>query len=339
MAIAYYQIEELETSRQLFSAALQSSPPGNIRQNIHHYIERIDEKIGSRKHSLRGILTLKQGWDSNINSATNESEIELSIGTYRPTDGVDKETSDSFTEISNRLHYNYNFNINSNFFSGAGYTNRDNNNKQFDTQTADANIGYSHLTAIGKISIPLSYQTMWLDEKQLRKVFSISTTLNRTSGDSFSAYNLQYGEIRNPYKTPLDVDFVAASIAFGFSNKKSGFNQQYALFYGDETATNNLYKFNAREYWGAQILFPVQISQRHSITPKVVYQISKYHQKPWIFTNKRKDDYTHYELAWRWHITRDWTLLSQAGHTESNSSVPLYTYTRTTLFTRINYSY
>lgn len=339
LAIAYYQINELEKSRQLFKVALKTNPPEKIEKNIHNYISRINEKIGSRKHSFSGLLTLKQGWDSNINSATNASEIELAIGTYRPTEGVDKETPDTFTEVVNRLYYKYNFNVNSSFFSSAGYSNRENNNKQFDTQTADIKLGYSHATDIGKLSIPVSYQTMWLDEKQLREVSTISTRLNRSGGGSFTDYSLQYGEIRYPYQQPLNVDFVAASFAFGFSDKASGFSQQYAIFHGNETPTNSLYEFNAREYWGIQMRLPVRISSRHVITPKVVYQIAEYNQRHPFFKEKRKDDYSYYEINWRWQFGRQWSLDTQAGHTDSSSSVPLYTHTRTVIHTGIKYYY
>jgi len=339
LAIAHYQINELENSRQLFDSALKANPPDNIRQTILKYIDRINEKIESRKHSLTGILALKLGRDSNINSATNATEVELTIGTYRPTDGVDKETADSYTELSNHLHYKYNFNINSKFFTSLGYANRDNNNKEFDTEIADVKAGYSHLTGIGRLSIPVSYQTMWLDEKQLREVTVIVPSLNRSDEDSYTDYSLQYGEIRYPDQPALDVDFVAASFAFGFADKSSGFSQQYALFYGDETALNSLYDFNARKYWGVQIRLPLRLTQRHMITPKVVYQEAVYQQQHPFFTAKRADDYTSYLLDWQWYISRRWSLTAQASYADSSSSVSLYTHTRTIFFTGISFNY
>lgn len=109
LAVAYYQINELERAQQQFAQALAARPPAPLKETIDIYLSRIEEKISSRKHKLNGEVTLKQGWDSNINSATNESEIQLASGlpTYRPTEGVDKQTADSFTELINRLNYNY----------------------------------------------------------------------------------------------------------------------------------------------------------------------------------------------------------------------------------------
>ena len=339
LAIAYFQINELEKSQQQFEAALKTHPPKKIEYNIHNYISLIREKIDSRKHRLSGKLSLKQGWDSNINSATDESEIELTVGTFEPTEGVDKETADTFTEVSSRLHYNYNFNINSRFYSSLSYTNRDNNNKQFDTQIADLKLGYSQMTAIGKISIPVSYQTMWLDETQLREVTTVSTNLNQSGSNYFLNYSLQSGEIRYPYQPALNVDFVAASVAFGFSDKASGFSHQYAIFHGDETASNSLYEFNAREYWGAQVRMPLRISNRHTVAPKVVYQQAEYNQQHPFFKEKRQDRYSYVEISWGWLLNRNWSLDTQIGRTNSNSSVPLYTYNRTSIYTGINYTY
>ena len=338
LAVAYFQINELETSREIFDSVLKMNMPANIRQNIDEYIHRIDEKIGARRHSLNGQLSLKQGWDSNINSATNESEIQLNIGTYRP-EANNKETADTFTELVNWLHYNYNANINSRFFSSLGYTNKDNNNKNFDTQTMDARVGYSHTTGFGKLSIPVSYQTTWLDEKQLRDVLSISTSLNRATEASFTDYSIQYGEIRYRYQPALNVDLMAASFAYGLSNKESGFNQQYAVFYGDETATNDLYRFNARKYWGVQMQFPIQLSPVHIVTPKIVYQEAEYHQQHPFFKARRDDKFLFYELGWRWYLNRDWQLQSQASHSRSDSTVGLYTYTRTVISVGFSMSY
>ena len=339
LAIAHYKINELENAQRYFNKALSNNPPDDIKKIILSYVDRINEKISTRKHSLSGILTIKEGWDSNINNATNESEVELTIGTYRPTEGVDRKTSDTYTEVSNSLNYNYNFNVNSKFFSAITYSNRENNNKRFDTQTASIKTGYTHNTALGKISIPVTYQTMWLDKKQLREVSNLSISLNRSDKNSFTDYSLQYGEIRYPGQAPLNVDMVAASFAFGFSDSSSGFNQQYALFYGDETPTNNLYEFNAREYWGMQVQLPMQLSNHHVITPKLVYQVAEYHQRHPFFKEKRKDHFVAYELAWNWYFDRSWSLKTQLGHTESSSTVSLYNHTKTVIFTGINFLY
>lgn len=339
MAIAYFQINELENSRRNFTIALSGNPPENISTVINGYLQQIDEKIDSRKHSLTGVLTLRQGWDSNINSATNESAIELTIGTYRPTEGVDKQTSDTFTEVTNRLKYNYHFNINSEFFSSLGYSNRENNNKHFDRQSADIKLGYSHKTDLGKLSVPVSYQTMWLDERQLLEIATISTGLNQTYEGFFTDYNLQYGEIRYPDQQTLDVDYIAASLALGTNNNQAVANQQYILFYGDETPANGLYQFNAREYLGAQIRLPIRLTLRHYLTPRMVYQVAEYKAHHPFFISRREDRYASIELDWNWYVDRKWHLTAQISHTESESSVGLYTYSRTAAFVGINFQY
>lgn len=337
LAIAYFQINELESSKRLLLKTSKANPPDRIQNDIQQYLELIEQRLDARRHSLGFEVQLRQGYDSNINSATNESAIELKIGTYRPTEGVDKETSDTFTELVTRLNYNYNFNVNSHIYSNVAYTNKENNNEKFDTQTANVQLGYSHKTSIGRFSFPVSYQTVWLDEKQIREVSAISTNLNRHSDGSYTDYNLQYGQIRYPGQTPLDVDFNAVSFAFGFTNQSRRFSQQYAIFYGDETATNDIYRFNARTYQGLQIRFPWQISQKHMFTPKLVYQESEYKQKHAFFKNLREDEYSYYELNWQWFLTRRWSLNTQLSHTESESTVPIYTHDRNMIFMGIRY--
>ncbi len=339
MAIAYFRINELDNAKRHLEIVLQVNPTGEIRHVLDDYLNRINEKIASRKHDFSGSHSFRQGWDSNINSATNESEVKLTIGTYRPTDGVDKETSDTFSESINRLNYNYHFNINADFFSSIGYSIRENNNKNFDSETADIKLGYQHNTSVGKISVPLSYQTMWLDNKQLRDVTSIGTSLNRSNKQYFTNYDIQYGEIRYPGQAPLNVDFYTLSFVIGTSNSTSKVNQQYAVFFGDETAGNELYKFNAREYWGLQVRLPVKLTPRHYVSPRVVYQQAEYKQRHPFFLEKREDDYITSAIDWDWYLSRNWLVTAQISHTENQSSVDLYNYARTTAFFGFTFRY
>ncbi len=339
LAVAYYQVNELERASQLFTQAQAAKPPEPLKETIENYLARINEKISSRKHQFTGMLSLNQGRDSNINSATNASEIDLVIGTYHPIEGVDKQTADSYSELINRLSYKYSFNINSEFFSSLGYSNRDNNHRNFDTQSADLKLGYSHTTGLGRISIPLSYQSMWLDNKQLREVSTVGTNLNRSWDGTFTEYSLQYGEIRYPDQSPLNVDFTAVSIALGSNDDKAMLNHQWAIFYGDETPTNGLYEFNAREYMGMQIRLPIRLTPTHYITPSVVYQKAEYKQQHPFFSDKRTDLYSSAELNWQWYFSRQWSLTSQLSHIESNSTVPLYSHTRDSIYAGFNCAY
>lgn len=168
---------------------------------------------------------------------------------------------------------------------------------------------------------------------------AIGAKLNRSGDDSFSDFTLQYGEIRYPYRTGLDMDYVSATVAMGTSDNKAVVNQQYAVFYGDETPTNSLYRYNAREYMGMQVRLPLRLVPRHYLTPTVVYQVAEYKQQHPFFIQKRTDHYASAELNWRWYFNRQWSLTSQLSHAKSDSTVALYTYSRNIIFTGFVYTY
>ncbi|MDH5444636.1 MAG: tetratricopeptide repeat protein [Gammaproteobacteria bacterium] len=340
MAIAYFQIKEYENAERHLDMVIKAKPSEEIRVVLEKYKEQINETMSARRHRFSGFHQFKQGWDSNINSATNESEIRLNIpgGSYRPVEGVSKQTDDTFSELVNRINYEYQLSVNSHFTNSLGYSIRENNNEKFDTQNADISIAYSRTTGFGKFSIPLSYQASWLDEKELRNIGSIGLSLNR-SGTVFTQYAIQYGEVRYPGQKALDVDQVVYSYVIGTNDNTSRINQLYALFYGDETERDSVYKFNAREYMGLQLKFPMRLTSQQYVTPRLVYQESRYKQQHPFFFQSREDKHSSFNLNWDWYLSQNLQLNGQVGHSVNNSTVDLYTYDRNTIFVGTTYKY
>lgn len=339
MAIAYFKIDELENAQRHLNIVLQANPNSKLREKLDQYARMINKKIESRKSTISASHTFRQGWDSNINSATNEQQIQLTIGTYTPTEGVDKETSDTYSELLNKVSYDHNFNVNSRFFSHIAYSIRENNNKNFDTQSAEIQAGYGHTTSAGKLSYPVSHQSVWLDEQQLRYTTSVGVRLARNDKQDFVNYSAQFGVIRYPDQPSLNMDNIVLSYFFGRHQTQTGINPQYALFYGDETATNSTYDFNARRYVGAQIRLPIRMTDRQYLIPKLLYQRAVHkHQHPFFFTT-REDDHLNIALNWNWGLTRQWQISGQVSHSRNDSTVDLYTYDRITTHFGITYKY
>lgn len=338
MAIAYYKINELENAQRHLNIILAAKPGAKLRETLDQYVALINDKIASRKNEFSGQHSFRQGWDSNINSATNESEIKLTIGNYRPTEGIDKETSDTYSELINRFNIQHHFNVNSSLYSNLGYSIRNNNSYEFDTEVIDVNIGYEHKTAIGKISIPLAYQALAMDGKQLRDVSSLEVTLNRSDKKSFANYSIQYGEIRYADQDALNVNHLVLSYFYS-TNHTTMINQQIALFYGDETELNSLYRFNARKYKGVQLRFPIRLSIYQSLTPRLVYQSADHKAQHPFFFKKRQDTHQAVSLDWNWRLGKSWQLIGQLSHSRNQSTVDLYNYTRNTLYGGITFIY
>lgn len=176
LAVAYYRINENERAQKLFEEVLGHNPPEKIRLNIQQFLGLIESRQASLRHKLSGKIALRKGWDSNINSATNNTTFEL-LGQSYPLSDENRETEDTFSEIMAKLNYSYTLNNNADLFSQVHLSKRGNHHNKYDTEMGNLQVGGSLLTAYGRLRLPLTYQTITLDNKRLRTLSQLPSIL------------------------------------------------------------------------------------------------------------------------------------------------------------------
>lgn len=336
LAVAYYRINENKRAMELFEVILSHKPPEKVIQNIQQYVNQIQARQASLRHKLSGKLSLRTGWDSNINSATNNTTFELLGNTFALSD-KNRETESPFTELAGLLNYRYTINNNANLFSHLQATKRGNHNERYDTELSNLQAGGSLATANVRLRFPLTYQSVVLDDVKLRTLSSVAVELSGKDSSNFITSNLQYAQIRYPEQTALNNDMTSFSLGYVSTNKASTSRKLISLYYGDENAASRQYDFNTKTFYGVQGRLFLQPSRSHLFQTRLTLQKATYQAKHPLFSQRREDQLWSASLGWTWRLNRAWSLESKAETSRSKSTEGLYNFRRHMISLGINY--
>jgi len=337
LALSYYLTGEDETARQLFQQVLDRDPPTVVTNKINKFLHAIERRIRARQFLFSAYVELRQGYSSNINSATTNSEVEI-FGISFQLNDASRAIADSFTQLDTGVHYIYKQNRNVAYFTGLSFAGLENNTENYDTETTSLQLGPMFNTRIGRLRIPLLAQVVRLDSVTYQRVSSLSTDLLHNHKGFSSNYFVQHSQIRYPDSSPQDVD--STTFGFGISTSYTSVrNYQLMLFHGTETALKTLYDYNAKTFTGIETGMRWRLNRRHSLFPRIRYQAVVYNKRHPFFSNIREDDYTLLAMKWVWQLDRSWTFTSKLQAIDNNSNLPLYQYQQNQAVIGIRYGF
>ncbi|MFO1435770.1 MAG: tetratricopeptide repeat protein [Gammaproteobacteria bacterium] len=74
---AYYDMGENEAAKQQFERVRGEKLPPTVQQNIDRYLNAIDNRSQAAKTRYRAYVEVGAGYDSNVNSATDQSTVTI----------------------------------------------------------------------------------------------------------------------------------------------------------------------------------------------------------------------------------------------------------------------
>ena len=77
IARAYFQLGELDTARGEFEAVKLQGVPPQVAEAMQRFLTAIDQRVDGNRRMLRGYIEAGLGYDSNINSATDQRNIAV----------------------------------------------------------------------------------------------------------------------------------------------------------------------------------------------------------------------------------------------------------------------
>lgn len=104
MARAYMKLGSYDEAERLFNEVLAASPPHEVQENIHLYLENIS---ASRKnHNFRGSFLAGAAFDSNVYASPISETIKIPALDDLPV-SIDSAESDFYYEMAANIGYSY----------------------------------------------------------------------------------------------------------------------------------------------------------------------------------------------------------------------------------------
>ncbi len=131
IARAYFNLKETETARREFENVKKQDVPPEVATAIDRFLDAIERIEESERTSFRGFVELGIGYDSNVNSATADSQVAVPFfgGTIDLTSSS-TEQDDMFIHFGGGVNFQHPFSKRLGLFGGLAYQNKSNVNER-----------------------------------------------------------------------------------------------------------------------------------------------------------------------------------------------------------------
>lgn len=329
LARALFHNNNLISAKNEFEVALASEPPKNVQENIRSFLKRIKNAQRGAMHHFNGGLDMAFGFDSNINSATEEKGVTFpDIGFITLQDKA-RSLSSSFKSLNTK--FNYSFSPKNRHSLDASFSSTHKRNDKlsnYDLDVINTFLGYSWQPNRIRLQGGLNLSNVSLDGKDYQSQNGINGMAIYTNAKKTS-YGLNFNIATRESKSDSLPD--ADVLLFGFNaNWLKGQTEatSIALYIGDESVDDTYLEHFGKTFFGANYNNKLLKSRSFSRTIMLSLHSSSFQAVTPIFNKKRSDTSVMASWGYEW---KPWKYISWHGEASLNhnaSNLDLYTYYR-----------
>ena len=343
LARAFYLINNLPASRQLFEEVLATNPTENVRANIQVFLDLIEERERNIAGSFNWYVNSSIGSDSNINSATELGVITTPIGDIELS-ANGQSIEDTFNDIGGGMLYNKPFSKTSALSIGANYNHHNNfDSNDFDLDVFSTDASYAHTINNMRFSYGVRAQQVNLNSENFQTSASVIGNFLRAPGNGWTQAltgaftQVRYDDGINKNASLRDVNQFLVSGVLG--KAVGSFNHTLSVYYGDESEQKAAGKNNAQQFYGVAFAEQYQLNSSNLPYVRVSLHRSDNKAKDPIFNIEREDSTFSTSLGWIWLWKRNLNVTTDVTYTNNDSNIDLFEYDRVKYQTGLRYQF
>ncbi|HPI94047.1 MAG TPA: tetratricopeptide repeat protein [Deltaproteobacteria bacterium] len=329
-ARCYYKLGALDTAEGYFREVLAAGPPEQVKKNIGVYLDAIE--ASRREHFFQGAVSSGVEWDDNVNVAPSSSLITISTDLGDLPVRVDKPAGDTISHLYSDLRYAYvPYGGNLGFKASLlGY-------QALYTHEDDLDVGLAELRAGPSLR---TGGAAW-------DLYGMASHISLDS----ETYSLSYGggvsmSVMPGWNLAVDADARLRKKDYADEDAKDALNASLAVTPAWASGPNRIRtslgveredaRSDEETYWRAtgSVSFERLLPFGLAFVAGYRYQGSWYAEEAGLFGEKRQDDVHYYNAALSLPVFRstggafEFTMGAGYTYTDSNSTLPLYTYAK-----------
>lgn len=342
LARAYYAIGDFDAAHREFSTVLEINPPVNVRRRVQKYLAAITQQQQARHTRVSGYIEGGVGYDSNINSATTDPNLEIpALGTAILASS-DLETDDEFVRLNAALNLDKPLNKFNRVFANAAIREHNNlSSKAYDTRLLAFTAGWMTNRGDDRIRVPLSGQKILLGGESYRNLYSAGIEWSRQLDrrNQWSMFG-QIGAFRYADESSLDANLKLAGIAWTQHWSGAQLVWTTSAYLGDERAKDRAnFAYNGKDYVGARLGLESLRWEQHRPYASFTYQTAEYDAENPVFGVRREDNYLEIRLGWIWKFRPSWSARAELSAVKNDSTLNLYEYDRKQFYMGLRYGF
>lgn len=332
LARTYYQLRDFDAARNEFDLVLNQNPPASVAVRIKSFISDIQQREAQLQRRYLLQFDTLMGYDSNINSATENREVFLPIFGQVPLNESSRAVGDEYYEYTLALSFEKWRHKTQKYFLALDFKNRDNLSSQdYDLLNANLRGGIAWEWQHYGLSLPLSLKKIWLNQQDYRDDLALGLEWKKTVGSNtlFSLVT-QWGPQRYNTKeqTIRDANVAMLGLNVQFNGLALRSMVQSTVYYAAEKVIDQQYELHSRDYSGLRLQWNSKITSRHRLSVLLGAQFSQYLGENPFFIKTRQDIYQDLSLQWHWQLSKRWRYSTQFDTAMNQSNISLYEYRR-----------
>ena len=333
LARALLAAGETERGRAELERARRSAVPAEAAQAIDRVLGVLDQVAPQTGMRFAGYVELGAGYDSNVNSATNEGQFAIpAFGGLLFTSAAESQrqhdwfaTAGAGASAQMLLAPEWKAVVAANLRGNVNRRVHDMN-----TGLLDVTAGVTHTAGAQSQTLAVQSGTAWVDSRTYRTANGGSAQWQSQLGATSQASVFAQWS-RQEYAGQAERNTDRAVIGLGYAQAVRALD---ALVYGSTYLADERARHADYAYFGHHAL-GARIGAEHRYSPASVVSIEWQHERrryggaeP-LFDIGRQDRQDDLTLQLRWSATDRWQVLPQIRYTRAASNVVLYDYTRT----------
>jgi tetratricopeptide (TPR) repeat protein len=333
IARAYFVVGERDTAKREFESVRARGVPAEVGETIDRFLSAIES---ARKTRFNAYIEAGVGHDTNVNSATSQSQVAVPFfgGAIVQLAPASTETKDDFGFLSAGLAFSNRIGGDWSVVGSASYYGKYNGDQsQFDTDTLDGALGLRWESGKNALTGALQVQQYNVDGDSFREsgggVLQWQHSLSKTSQLSLFAQHAQLSypdasqSIRDAQRT-----IVGAAMARSFSGKTAPV--VFASVYGGEESedASNVPHLGHKPV-GARVGSQWRLAPGTHLVASASVEQRRYGGPDPLFLIERKDTQVDVSLGLTYAFAPKWSVRPQISFTDNDSNIDIYEFSRT----------
>lgn len=331
LARAYALAGDIDTAQAQFDTVVQDpSLPDPVRQRFDRLVRDYNKAIAGGGTSISGFADLTAGYDSNVNAATDDTNVTIPLfaafgpGTLGPEA---RETDAAFYDISSGVSAVHGISRQSRVFGSVLGNWRDNiDSDPFDQAALTGTVGVSHTLADrNTLSLSVQAQQFWLGQESFRQSYGVIGQYTRrlSSGKALSVSG-EYFRLDNDLDPLRDANRYSAGVSY------AGRTLLARVSAGHEETRQQAGDHFSFTFVRASVAIEKPIAKKASVVAGLGGQIRRHDADDPLFLVDRSDEQIDASVGIRYKVAERVIVRPRGTYTRNFSNIPLNDYKRLT---------
>lgn len=341
LARAYFSLGDIDRADAELQQVLAIDPPPVVRNNILLFQHEIERYRRQRSTQWLPRVGVQLGSDSNINSATADTTVEIPVFGQLLLSDMARELDDNFSQVDAGLGWLQPLTKRQQLMADVQLSQKSfQNYDSFNQGTASAIVGYRRQIAKNQFNAAIRYQALTLDNHDFQNSTSLSFGWQRGEpGHWLYGANVLYSDIRYPDDEYRDVSQGVLALIAGEKNGR--LRNTFTVLYGDESTRLDTFPHNAKQFVGLVYQGAWPLSREQQLNWQCFGQSVQYKSAhPMSLTGDAREDVTlQFSAGWRWQFNPTIQLFVNADYSTNDSNLSLFDYDRAAVSLGARYAF